>query len=342
VSNVVIAAGFGAITAGTLAVALQLSNQDPVGHYAQLSGLVGVLSALALIAHLALPDLLNVLVSTLAANDVIGQVRGRAPYNDFRAFVDTLGKSLNWPFWTIICGVLGAGYVPYRDLLAPMVAFTPSRPARFWALVAYGVGALAIYWGAMSIIRIAIICLHISRLARCFVFRVRPLHPDGCGGFRQIGHLFARLVELAALIALVVVAIANATQETGGDWLRRLEWWALGFVYLVLLPMLVIALLLVPHQAMVRARDAVVNPLSRAFEVFVQKTRLPGDDQQQISSKSQQLSQIADQVKTLNEAYPVWPIEILRLRQVAVTAVLPIVIPAATAIILRFVSGPSR
>lgn len=342
--NVAVATGFGFMTGVTLAVALQLSNQDLVGHYIQLVSLVGILAALALVTYLVLPDLLNALVSTLTARDVIGQARGASSFNHFAEFILRFEEKLNRRSWGVACLLLSMMYVLYRVRYAPLVASNSYESAQVWTFLTYCFEALALYLGAMSIIRTTIISLYISQLSRRFEFLVRPLHPDGCGGFRPIGHLFGRLVELTALFTLVTVGLAQATQETGGDWIRRPEWWwGLGFAYLILLPMLTIALLLVPHRAMVRARDTVVDPLSRTFEAFVEKVRpVAGDTAEQISSKNQQLSQIKLQVETLQKAYPVWPIETLRLRQVAITALLPIIIPVVTAIILRFVSGPSN
>ena len=344
VLNVAVATGFGFMAGGTLAVALQLSNQDLVGHYIQLVSLVGILAALTLVTYLVLPDLLNALVSTLTASDVIGQARGAPSSNHLPEFIAGFSKTLNRRSWGVACLLLSVVYVVYRARDAPLVASSSSVSANVWTLLAYCFEALALYLGAMSIVRATIISLYISRLARCFEFLVRPLHPDGCGGFRPIGHLFGRFVELTALFTLVTVGLAQATQETGGDWIERPEWWwGLGFVYLILLPMFTIALLQVPHRAMVRARDTAVHPLSGIFEAFVEKVRpVAGDTAEQISSKNEQLSQIKLQAEKLKEAYPVWPIETMRLKQVAITALLPIIIPVVTAIILRFVPGPSN
>jgi hypothetical protein len=209
-----------------------------------------------------------------------------------------------------------------------------------WGCLAYGAEALALYWGALSIIRIGVVSLFVSRLARSFEFDVKPLHPDGCGGFQQIGYLFTRLVQLAAVLGLTVVGMAIALGATGTNPAYRVEWWVLGLVYLVLLPMLVIAFLLVPHQTMAEARSRRVRPVAERFAACVLKARpVDGDSAFQIYKKTLSLSQIALQVRTLNEAYPVWPIRVVGLQQATATALLPIIVPVVSAIIIRLVVG---
>jgi hypothetical protein len=294
-----------------------------------------------------LPDLVNQLLRKLSTNDVIGGKRldlcPAPPYGHFNQLVDKLRRVLNYGWWGVVCLLISVAYVVlYRLPHAPIWSKDPSGRERFWGTLAYGTEALTFYWGALSIIRITVISLFVSKLARFFEFDVKPLHPDGCGGFQEIGHLFTRLVQLAALIGLTVVGMFIALRGTGNNPAYRVEWWVLGLVYVLLLPMVVIAFLLVPHQAMIRARSRIVEPVAKRFATSVLKARpVEEDTAHQITNKTERLSQIVVQVKILNEAYPIWPIQIRLLQQAAATALLPILVSGVSAIVIRLVSGNS-
>jgi hypothetical protein len=345
VRNAWVAAGFGALTGVILGGVLRESHSDQIPHYVPLFLLqAAVLAPLSLGTHLTLPDLMSQLLNTLRTNDAIGERRPDVSLlpccDNFGAFTDQLRKGLNWRRWGALSLTLSAAYVAYRLRYAPIWSKYPSGWELFWGWLAYGAEALALYWGALSIIRIGVVSLFVSRLARVFEFCVKPLHPDGCGGFQQLGYLFTRLVQLAAVLGLTVVGMAVAIGSTGTNPATRVEWWVLGLVYLVLLPMLVIAFLLVPHQNMAEARSRVVHPVAKSFEACVLKARpADGDTAFQIYKKTLSLSQIVVQVRTLNEAYPVWPIRVVGLQQAAATALLPLIVPVGSAIIIKLVVG---
>jgi hypothetical protein len=94
---------------------------------------------------------------------------------------------------------------------------------------------------------------------------------------------------------------------------RRPEPYVLAFLYVALLPLAFLNLLWWPHQVMDSYRKQVLKPVDSLVEI----TR---------------------QFQVLDDALPVWPLRLRRLQAVVAAAVLPVVIPFVTAVILRMLA----
>jgi hypothetical protein len=87
-------------------------------------------------------------------------------------------------------------------------------------------------------------------------------------------------------------------------------------------------------------RKRVLKPVAKKFrEAIIPARPSRADDSERLKAKADSLWEITRQFQVLDDALPVWPLRLRRLQAVLAAAVLPVVIPVVTAIILR-IFGP--
>ena len=121
---------------------------------------------------------------------------------------------------------------------------------------------------------------------------------------------------------------------------RQPELALLALFYLALLPSAFLNLLWLPHQLLERRRSELLKPVARAFDDAVAGARPSrGDGAARLRAKADCLSEVARQLKVLDEAWPVWPLRTRRLGPVVVTAVLPVVVPLLSTALSKLLNG---
>ena len=86
-------------------------------------------------------------------------------------------------------------------------------------------------------------------------------------------------------------------------------------------------------------RKQVLKPVVKKFhESIIPAWPSTSDDSERLKANNDSLSEITRQFQVLDDALPVWPLRLRRLQAVLAAAILPIVIPVVTAIILRMLA----
>jgi hypothetical protein len=109
----------------------------------------------------------------------------------------------------------------------------------------------------------------------------------------------------------------------------------LAAFYAILLPLAFLNLVWWPHHRMYKRRKEFLTPVAEEFKNAIIPARPSHtDDSQQLKAKADSLSEISRQFRVLDDACPVWPLQLRRLQAVLATAILPVAIPVLTAIVL--------
>ncbi len=276
-------------------------SQSGLVSYVVVRALVAlVLTPLIVSVYLALPDLARRLLRRLREDHVI-QVRSDEQLD---AAAPELGW-LNHNRLVLPAAVLAVAYLAYelatdqRDLAPPIGVVVVG------SLVAQ---AVLLYLAVVTTVHLGIVARAVGKLLRGLPLHLQPLHPDRCGGLWIVGRLFS--------LALLAVC------------------------YLALLPSAFLNLLWLPHQLLERRRSELLKPVARAFDAAIATARPSrADDATRLRAKADSLSEVARQLRILDQAWPVWPLRTKRLGPVVVTAVLPLVVPLMSTALSKLLSG---
>jgi hypothetical protein len=290
-----------------------------------------VLTPMIVAVVLALPDLTTRLLRRLRTDKVIGRAaRGKRLDTFARVLEGQLNRAPRLP------AVLTAVYFPY--VVVENRAQLSSAPLALLVIAVAIMQAALFFLGWTAMLQLWITARAIGRLLRRFPMRVQPRHPDGCGGLRMVGSLLSLGLGVAAVLGGAGLCIVLVLQGTPWPPAYRPEPYVLIGFYAVLLPSALLHLLWRPHRLMDRQREEFLKPVARAFSAAGFATRRSAtDDRPQLDADS--LWKIDRQFKLLDEACPVWPLRMRRLRSVVATAVLPVAISVATAIIPKLLTG---
>jgi hypothetical protein len=292
-----------------------------------------VLTPLALTIYLSLREIATRLLRRLDHNGVIDCAAGGKSLNQFALEMD--GWLDHWWVW-VPTVVVTAGYFTYM-LLDELNEMT-SPLGTLLIVITLVVLAALFYVGVVAIAQIGVACWAIGGLFRKFSefeISVQPLHPDGCGGLRPIGHMLSLVLSVAAILGGASLCIFLTVEATPPGPTRRPEPYLLAAFYAILLPLAFLNLVWWPHHRMYKRRKEFLTPVAEEFKNAIIPARPSHtDDSQQLKAKADSLSEISRQFRVLDDACPVWPLQLRRLQAVLATAILPVAIPVLTAIVL--------
>ncbi len=284
-----------------------------------------VMPALAWI-YLKLPDNIASLFNSLETNNVIGHPRSDnsriTAYSDFLSELITSVDN----FWWVAGAMTFAGlYWLYRLLiLNPLIQSTYPLWLQLANLVIY---APMLYSVLLTIIRLLVTLFYTGRLFQSFEIRVNPLHPDGSAGLGFLENMLRVSVYLTLFTGLGALALNPAFLGTNVNVFSTVEAVIIGLVYGGMSLTFFIGWLVVPHQAMVDARNAVLQSLATDFQLAVIETTPSVDaDVKTIKEGTDRLSEINRRYKLLQSTYPTWPLEIVQVRRLIGAASLPAII----------------
>lgn len=304
--------------------------QSQLVSYVVLHALVALLlTPLIVSIYLALPDLARRLLRRLREDKVV-EVRSAKE-------LDAAAPELGWfnhKGLVLPSAALAALYLIYelltdkRDLGFPMGVLVVGSLA---------VQAVLLYLAVVATVRLGIVSRAVGKLLRGLPVHLQPLHPDRCGGLWIVGRMFSLMLDVAALFgaaALCLGVALAALHQAPLDPYRHPELALMALVYLALLPSAFLNLLWLPHKLMEHHRTELLKPVARAFDAAIDAAKpSPADDAARLRAKADSLSEIARQLRMLDEASPVWPLRMKRLGPAVVTAVLPVAVPVVTALL---------
>jgi hypothetical protein len=174
-----------------------------------------VLTSLALTIYLSLREIATRLLRRLDHNGVIDCAAGGKSLNQFALEMD--GWLDHWWVW-VPTVVVTAGYFTYM-LLDELNEMT-SPLGTLLIVITLVVLAALFYVGVVAIAQIGVACWAIGGLFRKFSefeISVQPLHPDGCGGLRPIGHMLSLVLSVAAILGGASLCIFLTVEATPPD-----------------------------------------------------------------------------------------------------------------------------
>jgi hypothetical protein len=322
----------------------QVNPQSPfLVRYLVADALVAfVLTPLIVSVYLALPELVTRLLQWLRRDAIIDPA---AAGKRLDQFAKDLRRQLGrvWKVTALLTALylayaLREAHVTVILSLATLVVVVSliAQAALFYL----GVVAVAWMWQASQAVGKLLRSHRDQRIPDDFPIRVQPLHPDGCGGLWVVGHMLTLVLDAAAILAGAGVGISLALYGTAVAPTRRPELYLLGLFYVLLLPSALLNLLWHPHQLMDQRRDEILMPVAKGFDARIATTRpSPADNAAWLKAKTDSLSELARQLRLLDEACPTWPLRTRRLQRVAATAILPVVVSVMTAVLSKILTG---
>jgi hypothetical protein len=333
------AAAISAVGVGALvgAVAWRFNGRtDHLVRYLIVAALVAfVLTPLTVSVYLSLYELTTRLLRSLRQDGVISAAAAGERLDKFARH--TACRLNRWAV-RAIAAVVATAYFAYG-----VISSRESMTSLLMGLLIFvGWAALAaiLSLGVVTLIRMSIVCRAIGKLLREFPIHVQPGHPDSCGGLWIVGHMLSLVLYAAAILGGLGVVMIIAWHGTSLEPYHRPEPYLLMWFYVLLLPPALVNLLWQPHQLMRRHRDLILKPVAGVFDVMITDVKLSATENAgQLKAKADSLAEVSRQLTLLDDACPVWPLRMQRLRTVLVTAVLPVAVPIVSAVIAAFVTG---
>ncbi|SRR6266568_6151844 len=275
------------------------------------------------VVYLFLPHAIVYLFNRLNANGVIGEPR-QAGSTSYEVFLKKLVIWESSVWWVV--GIL-AFIVLYliNRYLAGGPPFLRNLP--LWLQISTAVlDAYIAYATLISGIRLLIALVFVNWLFRSFTIRVNPLHPDGAGGLGVMRHILwisAGIIFGTTLTFYQTIQIENAN----GIFTSALDLVVLIAAYIVLTTSLLLGWLFLPHQVMVKARNAALQPLADEFQrVMAQNEQFAGEDFHTFKANNELLHEIRKRYQLFRDTFPTWPLELQEVRGLIAALSLPALI----------------
>jgi hypothetical protein len=288
----------------------------------------------------SIANLFNALVDERVI-DIDKPLKQQAHSGSYKAllheFITWINSSL-WPLLALL-GVLP--YLLYRfQLSAVPLPFTAITPPLWFRIEALIIDFSIAYTAILSIVRVSVSLFFLYRLFQAFPVRINPLHSDGTGG---LGVLRQILWSSAG----IMLGVALAFYEDSIHSSRAVDIALLCAAYAVLIPSLLIGWLILPHLVMLQARKAVLQPLTDEYEKLIGEVEaLASHDTAKIKEGTERLSALTERYKLYHDTFPVWPLEVVQMRQLLIAFIFPLlvafisVIPSIPSMIDYFTKKP--
>lgn len=271
--------------------------------------------------YLSLPSTIADLFNRLWENGVIGDGQAETPGS--LSYQEFVAKQVPWihsRWWTVLA-LLAAALNPLFIVFAhPEIV----RSLPLWLdIVAVCIVVVGNYGIVLVFVWLLMIAITTHRLFRTFTVRVKPLHPDGSGGLG----LFNRLLWIATPLVVIAGCAAPAFWGSASSQSDRIL--ILGDVvfYLLAAALPLRAWLALPHQAMVQARNKLLQPLTNEYEQTLGEM-LSGDrgNVAVITEGTERLAALRKSYEEVRDSIPTWPIEIVQLRGLVTLLILPVLL----------------
>ncbi len=317
--------GWGILILGlllTIAAILPLERWNGRDFFSPLQFLLFVVAYLMMIGtYLSLPPIIADLFNRLWDNGVIGDGQAETPEPlSYQAFVEQQVPWIHSRWWA--AGALLAAVLNPLFLVFAHPEIVSSLP--LWLDVIAVIVVVAGNYGIVLVfVWLLMIAMITHRLFRTFTVRVKPLHPDGSGGLG----LFNRLLWIATPLVVIAGCAAPAFWGSASSQSDRLL--ILGDVvfYLLAAALPLRAWLALPHQAMVQARNKLLQPLTNEYEQTLREM-LSGarGDVVAIKEGTERLAALRTSYEEVRDSIPTWPIEIMQLRGLVTLLILPVLL----------------
>jgi len=243
----------------------------------------------------------------------------------YQGFLKQFSDRIDSYVWLLLSLPFIVAYPAYRLFVVPYVS---SSPVPFWLRILGELIDLFIgYAVVLSIVRILVTLFFLNQSFDWFNIRINPLHPDGAGG---LGILREVMWNSAGIMLGVALSFYEDSLLTS----RVLDILLLIVAYAALIPLLFLSWLFIPHRAMLRDRETVLQPLTEEFnKVLSEMTPVANAKTAQIAADTERLTELTKRYALWRDTFPVWPIEVAQIRQLMVAFILPGLVPLLIALL---------
>jgi len=271
--------------------------------------------------YLSLPSAMADLFNRLWENVIIGD--GHADPPGSRSYLAFVEKHVRWIHsrWWGALALLAATLNPLFLLFVhPEIARGIPLWVDFIGLFIVCIGNYGIVLVLAWLVMLAMIT---HRLFRTFTIRVKPLHPDGSGGLG----LFNRLLWISTPLVVIAGCSIPAFWGSTSSFFDRIFLLGDILLYLLAASLLLRAWLVLPHQAMVQARNKLLHPLTNEYERALGETMSGAMSHvTAMNEGTERLVAVRKRYEEVHSGFPTWPIEILQLRGLVMLLILPILL----------------
>jgi hypothetical protein len=285
--------------------------------------------------YLWVPGAVLCLIPALEQSGVLPNDDGRADLDQLR-----LARRISWPGWVVISLVVAIAYAGYRITGWPL----PPHAANltFVSVLGLLINVPLAFAGTISVIRLVLGITSHRDLFRHQRVLVRPLHPDGGGGFGPLGERVVILARIGAVYGTALVLVNVIAMQAGRFSIASPETIGGAASFVIILPLVVVAWLEGPHQAMRDARNLMLEPVQAAYEA-AQIAPIPGPPGASrtgptVSSVNDYLVALATRRDVIERDVPVWPLHTPGVRALSATLLAPL-IPVMVSIVGKVISG---
>lgn len=222
-------------------------------------------------------------------------------------------------WWTTGAIVLMALYISYR---IPLAEIPDPTPVPLWVrCVALAAFAPLIYATFLSITRIVATFVAINWFLWTFTINIRPMHLDGSGGLGGLAKLMWISVVMLLWDALLIYTEWTSSKISV---FSSVEISLLSAIYIALVPLVLLGWTLLPHFAMVKARDAYLQPLSdELYQLLTQNRDSTNVNTETMKETTDRLTELERRITFVRSTFPTWPVELMALGRLLVALILP-------------------
>jgi hypothetical protein len=187
----------------------------------------------------------------------------------------------------------------------------------------------------LTTLRELIAANYLGRIFRSCKIQVQPLHADGAGGFGFIGTHYVR-VSLLVIGVGYVLSFANFLKPLILG--QPINLGFTGFLLLFLYACVTLALFVVPiwsvHFAMQKSKAKLLNEISEEFQEAFEDARSSLDQHSNaVEVQVEKTKRFNELYQLVAETFPDWPYDSQTIRRFSITAILPLVLSAASLVI---------
>jgi hypothetical protein len=157
---------------------------------------------------------------------------------------------------------------------------------------------------------------------------VRPLDPDGVGGFGSVGDFIQTSILFVIGIGVLAAFYAIEVYLAGGNILQRGDVLAFFVIYIILAPICLTVPTTYTQRAMLRAREKVLEPLAHQYQDALDEARskIGGHiTTEEVEQLNQRLDALQKHRELIMQTFPTSPLTVVALRNFSLTALLPLV-----------------
>lgn len=291
-----------------------------------LSNTIGVfvdiflVSPILFLIYLRLPDWLADIFNQFHTNQIIGPRRISAPgpktYQDAVQLLTVWMDKWWWSAGSIVLMVL------YISCRIPLLELPLHTPIPLWLRCLHlMLFAPVIYACMLCIIRIVVTFVAVNWLLWTFTVQIKPLHSDNSGGLGMLTKLmWLSMVMLLWDALLFYIGLTSRKVSV----FSPVEISLLGVIYIALVPLVLLGWTLLPHLAMVRARDSYLQPLADEFyQLLTQNIHVTNVDTETMKASTDRLCELERRISFVRSTFPTWPMELQTLARLIVALILP-------------------